>query len=130
MADLEVEKREKKEEMESLLGELDKAVKVVEGASVEPGTGKDIGREGEGKSQAIKEMQTAIQTKKELIGTALKEIKEGVQTIKELEAKGLDKKENVAKIKEIQEQMKEQKEYLETAIKEMEELRTKYGKYK
>ncbi len=128
MADLEAEKREKKEEMESLLGELDKAVKTVE--SAESGAGEETGRADDEKIQAIKEMQTAIQTKKEIIETALKEIKGGSRTIKELEAKGLDKKENVAKIKGIQEQMQEQKGYLETAIEEMEELREKYGKYK
>jgi len=128
MGDLEAEKRKKKEEMESLLGELDKAVKTVE--QVESGAGKEIGRGDEGKMQAIKEMQTVVQEKKEMIETALKGISEGNQAIKELEAKGLDKKENVAKIREIQERVKEQKGYLETAIKEMEELREKYGKYR
>ena len=128
MEELEAEKSKKKEEMETLLGELDKAVKTVE--SVAPETGKEIGREDEEKMQAIKEMQTVVQAKKEMIETALKEISEGSQTIKKLEAKGLDKKENVAKIREIQERMKERKEYLETAIKEMEDLREKYGKYR
>ena len=117
--------------METLLGELDKAVKTVEGASVEPGTGKEkSSREDEEKVQAIKEMQTVVQEKKEMIETALKEINEGSQTIKELEAKGLAKKENVVKIREIQERMMERKGYLETAIKEMEGLREKYGKYR
>lgn len=128
MEELEVEKRKKEEEMESLLGELDKAVKTVE--STEPGTGKEVGRVDDEKIQAIKEMQTTIQEKKEMIETALKEISEGSQTIKELKAKGLAKKENVAKIRAIQERMKERKEYLETAIKEMEGLRDKYGKYR
>lgn len=129
MEELEAEKRKKKEEMETLLRELDKAVKAVERVSVEPGKEKEIGREEE-KIQAIKEMQTAIQEKREMIETALREISEGSQTIKELEAKGLDKKENVAKIKEIQERMKERKGYLETAIKEMEGLKEKYAKYR
>jgi chromosome segregation ATPase len=128
MEELEAEKRKKKEEMETLLGELDKAVKTVE--STEPGTGKEVGREDEEKVQAIKEMQTVVQEKKEMIETALKEINEGTQAIKELEAKGLAKKENVAKIRAIQERMMERKGYLETAIKEMEGLREKYGKYR
>lgn len=123
---LEVEKRQKKEEMESLIEELQTALRST--SPSKPSDKINVERQ-QALTQAVNEMQADMKQKRELIETTLREIKEGMKTLKELQGKANKGKENVRpKITTMLEKMKERKKALVEAAQEMELMQKKYIK--
>ncbi|MCW3994398.1 MAG: hypothetical protein NWE85_07545 [Candidatus Bathyarchaeota archaeon] len=125
LEELEVEKKQKKEEMESLIEEMQTALRST--APLKPSDKIDAERQ-QALTQAINEMQAEMKQKRALIETTLGEIKEGMKTLKELQAKAKDRKENVGpKITAMVEKLKQRKIALVDAVHNMELMQKKHA---
>jgi len=121
---LEIEKKQKKEEMESLIEEMQTALRST-GPS-KPSGNMDVEQQ-QALIQVINEMQAEMKQKRALIEVTLRELHEGMNTVKKLRAEGNEGKEDEkARIMVMQEEMNERKVTLVEAVQEMELLQKKY----
>lgn len=123
---LEIEKKRKKEEMESLIEEMQTALRSTGPSKLSDNI--DVGRQ-QALIQASNEMQAEMKQKRALIEATLRELHEGMKSVKELRTEANEAKEDAkARITVLQEKMIERKKALIESVQEMELLQKKYTK--
>lgn len=119
--ELEVQKQQKKQEMDALVKQMQQAVHSSKQSEQIVDT-----KNQEAKMQAVGEIQIEVTEKKGLIETTLKEIQQGMGKVKKLEAKVKQGEKAKQEIDGLVINIKEKRDLLEKAIKDMEELSKGY----